>query len=193
MSNVANLYDNGPISPIARIQENLSIWSENKWKHFGIKFIEGIPRSSATTVEMVTASGATTIPPYGTIAKRVLPVLQMNAGEMLHLRWEPLDDVEGVLWELGGQARFSPRGAHARVSLVTSTRDPYLATTTFYILGGVNLDMNLEARNPLPVAQATARFVFFGYRYLLEPLSGAKGRAIELGQIPSTWLPAQGR
>ena len=185
MSVVANIYDNGPISPIARIRENLSIWSENRWKHFVITYIEPVPSSGPMTVEMVALSGAATIPANGTIAKRVLPILQMYAGEMLHLRWEPLDDVEGVLWELGGQARFSPRGAHARVDLNTVTRDPYLATTTFYILGGVNLDMNLEVRNPLPVAQAMARFVFFGYRYILEPLANEPAN--------TTWLPAQGR
>lgn len=182
---VANIYDNGPISPIARIKDNLSIWSESKWKHYNIAFLEPIPRSSPMVVEMVAASGATTIAANGTIAKRVVAILLMTAGELLHLRWEPLDDVEGLLWELSGAPRFQSRGAHARVTPFTHIRDPYLATTTFWLLGGANLDMNLEVRNPLPIPQPVARFVFFGFRYILEPLTAQPAA--------TTWLPAQGK
>lgn len=184
MSEIANIYDNGPISPIARIKDNLSIFSENHWMHFNIDFMEPVPASTPMTVEMVTASGAAVIAALGTIAKQVVALLQMNQNEMLHLRWEPLDDVEGLLWELAGQARFNPRGAHARVGPMTSMRDPYLATTTFFILGR-DKDMNLEVRNPLAVAQSLARFVFFGYRYILKPLAQEPAN--------TTWLPAQGR
>lgn len=182
---VANIYDNGSISPIARIKDNLSIFTENKWRHFNINYIEPLPRSRPMIVEMVTASAATTIAANGTIAKQLVAIIQVALNELLHLRWEPLDDVEGVLWELGGQAKFQSRGVQARVTPFTHIRDPYLATTTFWILGGLNLDMNLEVRNPLPVAQPTARFVFFGYRYILDPLSAEPAQ--------STYLPAQGR
>jgi len=186
MSTVANIYDNGPISPIARIKDNLSVWTSTKWLHYKIDFIEPVPRSSPMVVEMVVASGATTIAANGTIGKQIVPILQMNSNELLHLRWEPLDDVEGVLWELAGQARFSPRGAHARVSLMTGEFDPNLATTTFYIVGGTPaMDMNLAVRNPNPVALAVARFAFFGYRYVLQPLTSEPAT--------TTWLPAQGR
>ena len=184
MSEVANIYDNGPISPICRIKDNLSIWSGDKWNHYRVDFIEGITRSSPMTVDMVLASGATVIAANGIIMKQVVPILQMNLLELLHLRWEPLDDVEGLLWELGGQARFTTRGAHARVSMFTSMGDPFLATTTFYIIGQ-NRDMNLEVRNPNPVAMAMARFVFFGYRYIITELPTLPS--------PTTYLPAQGR
>ena len=185
--NVANIYDNGPISPIARIEDNLTIWSENKWLSYKIAFIEPIPRSSPTVVEMVTASGALTIAANGTIAKRLVGILQVSSDELIHLRWEPLDDVEGVLWQLPGQARFSPRGMHARVSKFTSQRDPNLATTTFWVLGGVTAkDVNIEVRNPNPVAVPLARFVFFGFRYVLESINGKPAGA-------TTYLPAQGR
>jgi len=181
---VANIYDNGPISPVARIKDNLGIWSENKWLWYQIAFIEPVPRSSPFMVDMVAASGAVTFAAYGTIAKQNIPALLMNDLEMLHLRWEPLDDVEGMLWELSGQSRFSPRGGHARVSLFTGLMDPYLATTTFYIIGK-DKEMMLEVRNPNPVALPMARFVFFGYRYILEKL--AKEPDLK------TLLPAQGR
>jgi len=182
---VANIYDNGPISPIARIKDNLSIWSEQKWMNFQIEYIEPVPRSAPMVVDMVLLNNATVIAANATIAKMVVPILQMNNGEMLQLRWEPMDDVEGMLWELSGQARFNPRGAHARVDQMTRLYDPYLATTSFYILGGQNKDMNLEVRNPLPVAQPTARFAFWGFRYILTLLPNMP--------MKTTYLPAQGR
>lgn len=187
MSTVANLYDNGPISPIARIQDNIAVWTEKgEYFPFKILFIEGIPESLPFRIDMVQIAGATNIPANGVVAKAVVAVLQMNALELLHLRWEPQDDVEGALWQLGNQARYAPRGGAARVSLQTADRDPWLATTTFYILGK-DKDVNIGAFNPWGVAQPTARFDFWGYRYILTELP----KAALLG--PITWLPAQGR
>jgi len=134
-------------------------------------------------VEMVTATGNNTIAANGQIARALVGILQLAEHEFLHLRWEPLDDVEGILWELSSQARFNARSVHSRVTLFTHVRDPYLATTTFFILG-MNRDMNLQVQNPLPVFQPVARFVFFGYRYLLEPL--------KTEPTTTTWVPAEG-
>lgn len=184
MSEVANIYDNGPISPIAKIKENLSIWTNQVWEHFNIEFIEPIPRSSPGVVEMVTATGATTIAANGRIAKAIVAFLQLADNEFFHLRWEPIDDMEGVLWEQASKGRFAARAIHARVNRFTSLRDPYLATTTFWIFGR-NRDMTLEVQNPNPVAMPQARFVFFGYRYLLSRLPAAPA--------VTTWVPAEGR
>lgn len=181
---VANIYDNGPISPIARIKENVSVWSENQWMHWQVDYIEPIPASRPFIVDMVAATGAALIAANGTINAAAVAFLLMNKNELLHLRWEPLDDVEGELWELANVARFNPRGGHARVSRFTAFRDPYLATSTFFILGQ-NKDMNLSVRNPNPVALPMARFVFFGYRYILTALAGEPAK--------STYLPAQGK
>ena len=181
---VANIYDNGPISPIAKIKENLAVWTNQVWEHFNIEFIEPIPRSSPTVIEMVVASGATTILANGQIAKQIVALLQLADMEFLHLRWEPLDDMEGVLWEQASRGRYASRSVHARVNRFTGARDPYLATTTFWILGQ-NRDMNLEVRNPNPVAMPQARFVFFGYRYILKRLTAQPA--------VTTWVPAEGR
>jgi hypothetical protein len=191
MSEVSNIYDNGPISPVAKIRENLSIFTAGNWAHYRIRTIEPFPRSSPLIAEMVTISGALTIPGNGAVAQQVIAFLRLAEGELLHLRWEPIDDVEGVLWEQGSSAKFTSRGAHARVTRFTALRDPFLATTTFFILGK-DRDMNLEVRNPNPVALPMARFVFWGFRYLLEALSAADCTRIEAGQLTTTWLPAEG-
>ncbi len=197
MPMLSGIYDGGVISPVAKIQENLSILTLGHYVHYRIRFIEGMPWNSQNVVEMVVASGATTIAANGTINQRIVAILQLNDNNLLHLRWQPLDDVEGILWEQAGTGRFVTRGVHSRVDLFTATRDPNLAITTFFILGK-DRDMQLEVRNPRPVAQALARFVFFGYRYVLNPWKdeGVKGqeviKGIEEGRIPSTWLPAEG-
>lgn len=187
MGTVANLYDSGPISPVARINDNIAVFTEAKYVPYRIKYIEGIPASSPFLVDMcVVANAGLPIPANGQIAKSVVAVLQMNLLELLHLRWYPIDDVEGGLWQLSNMARFAPRGGQARVSLFTAEFDPWLATATFYIIGR-DKDINIGVWNPQAVAQPTARFQFLGYRYILEgPLPD------EALRLPITFLPAQG-
>lgn len=193
MGLLSGIYDTGPIAPVAKIKENLSIWTLGQWSHNRIEFIEPIPWSSQMVVEMVVASGATTLAANGTIAARIPAILLLNASNFLHLRWQPLDDVEGVLWEQASVGRFVTRGVHSRVTMFTAERDPYLATTTFFIMGK-DRDPQIEVRNPNPVALATARFIFWGYRYILKTWDDPMMiKAIEEGRTPSTWVPAEGR
>lgn len=209
---ISGIYDNGPLSPIARIKDNLSIYTAKKWSHYQINYLEPWPRSSPLRVEMVALAGVTTIAANGTIAKRLVAILQVTDGEMLHVRFEPLDDVEGVVYELPGTGKFVSRNTHARVDMATCLRDPYLSSSTFFILG-YQKDMNLEVRNPNPVALNQARFQFQGQRYVLDEITPefpaqftdaqkqeinkklADGDKATVAQYigPTTWLPAEGR
>ena len=218
MGTVANIYDNGPLSLIARMKDNLSIYTAKKWEHYQIAFAEPWPRSSPLRVDLVTVAGLTVIAANNNITKRVLPILQVVDGEMICVRFEPLDDVEGVVYEQAGTGRFVSRNTHARVDMATRLRDPYLASTTFFVLGQER-DMNLEAFNPNPVAQYQARFQFWGFRYVLDKIvpdlsavnlpNGqadekrresiirmlAEGDKQTVAQYigPTTWLPSEGR
>lgn len=171
---VANLYDNGPISPVCQIDEKLGIWTENTWRYFNTEFIEGIPRSRPMAIDIVALNNAANIAANGVLTAQFVLAIQpqgtaQKTNELLHLRWEPLDDVEGQLYELA-PARYAPRGAQATVTQLTSMRDPYLATTTFFVLGP-NKDAKIGAYNPNGVALPRATFVFWGFRYILNPLS----------------------
>ena len=200
----AAIYDPGPIHPIVHFKEKMAVWTGGKWYYYSADYIEPMPRSAPLTVEMVVASatGITALAANGTIVKSVVQALRLNENEFFHLRWEPLDDVEGVLWEQSGQGRFLSRNTQARVDLQTHLHDPYLATTTFWIIGK-DRDMNLEVRNPTGYAMPMARFAFWGYRYVLGPLSlpAADKGALERGDIttvrntfgPVTFVPAEGR
>lgn len=173
MSEVSGIYDSGPISPVCKIHENLGILTEGKYQHFNVTFIEGVPRSRPMMFDIVALSGAANIGAYTQLASQLVLAIQPSGSdkvkEFLHLRWEPIDDVEGQLFELAGHARFSPRGAQATVTRFSREMDPFLAATTFFVIGQ-NKDAQIGAFNPNGVALPRARFVAWGYRYLLEPL-----------------------
>ena len=209
MFDVDSIYDSRPIMPVCKIKENMSIWTRGKWEHYNVTFQEPIPRASPMIVDMVALAPGQFLPAAGTIAKQAIAVLGLGDLEFLHLRWEPLDSlIEGVLWEQSGSGRFITSAVHSRVSPYSSQRDPYLAQTTFWILG-LDRNMNLEVRNLSPAyAMMTARFMFSGYRYLLESLTDGRTdltpdqrTKLALGDVKTvkdvigatTWLPAEGR
>lgn len=165
---LSGIYDSEFIQPVARVKDNLSIWTQGKYSHYKVEYIEPMPPGPALMVEMVTASGLTTLAAGAAIAKRVVAILQLNENEFLHLRWFPLDNAEGVIWEVSGQQKFASRNVHSRVDPRIREWDPTLATTTFFILGE-NHDMNLEVRNPMGYATPLARFQFFGNKSILNP------------------------
>ncbi len=186
MSTVANLYDNGPISPIAKIHENIGVLTEGTYQYFNIDYIEGLPRSRPMMIDMVALNGAANIGAYTPLAAQVVRAIQPGGQdkkkEFLHLRWEPIDDVEGNLFETANQGRLTAQGAQAAVTRFSRDEDPWLAATTFFVIG-INKDATIAAFNPNAVALPRARFVFWGFRYVIIPA---------LSKPPvATMLPAQ--
>lgn len=183
---VANIYDNGPISPVARINEHLGILTEGSYKYFKIDYMEPLPRSRPLMIDFVALTVSANIAAYTSLAAR--PVAALNPGgsdvqkEFLHFRWEPIDDVEGNLFQLNNMGRFSAAQVFATVTKFSRDTDPWLAGTTFFVIG-VNKEATISAYNPNAVALLRARFVFWGYRYLVTPI---------LGKAPehATMLPA---
>jgi hypothetical protein len=191
MPEVANLYDNGPISPVCKIFENIGILSGGNWEYHTVQFIEPLPRSGPLVADLVAISGNTTIPGtvggiVGTINQQLVQFLRMNEGELLHLRFEPIDDVDVLIAETGSIGRFTTNFVRARVTRFTAFRDPNLATTTFFVVGQDN-DPYIEVRNPTPVAQPMARVAFWGFRYVINEVLTAKPTG------PITYIPAEGR
>lgn len=205
MPEIAGIYDSGPITPIAKIKQYLSMWTTTKWKHFQIEWIEGIPFGDPLKVDMVAAAGATTIAANGALAKQLVGIMQLNDTEMFHGRFMPIEPVEAQLWQLAGTTRFTMRNLQARSTWYTDDVDPDWASTTFWVLGH-NLDLQMEIQNPLQYALPLARVGFWGYRYLLNELAYdkydkatqkllAEGDLDTLRKIgiTTTFLPAEGR
>lgn len=198
-------YDSYYIQPIARIREYISLYTNAKWHHYMVDYQNPIPPTPASIVEMVTAAGITSLGAGLAIAKRVVTILQLSDNELLHLRWRPLDYVEGLLYEIAGSQHLNATNIHSRVDPFVGDLDPTWASTTFWILGRQR-DMNLEVRNPTQYATPTARFQFWGNRaYLTEfdasGRSAAEKDALAAGDRetvrkiigPTVWVPAEGR
>ncbi len=205
MGALSGIYDADYIQPVAKVKENLSILTLGNWSHYSIEYIEPVPAGPASIVDMVVVAGQTNIAANGTILKRIVPILQLNDLEMVHHRWTPIDNVEGLIYELSGQAKFNAGNVQSRVDLGVRAYDPFLVSTTFWVLGR-NRDMNLECRNPMGYAIPAARFQFFGYRYVLKEINLAgidnavltKMKAGDIATVrqligPTTWLPAEGK
>lgn len=180
---ISGIYDNGPISPIVKIHENLGILTEGAYRYFNVHYMEGLPRSRPLIIDMVGLNNAANIGAYAQLNAQLVTAIRPGGSdkmkEFLHLRWEPLDDVEGFLFELSNQGRYSAAGVFASVTRFSSYRDPFLAATTFFVIG-VNKDAMIAAYNPNGVALLRARFVFQGYRYLVTPLDAKPAVATEL-------------
>ena len=179
----SGIYDNGPISPVAKIHENIGILTEGSYRYFNIYYIEGLPRSRPLIIDMVALNNVANIGAYAPLNAQLVTAIRPGGSdrmkEFLHLRWEPIDDVEGSLFELNNQGRYSAAGVFASVTRFSRDLDPFLALTTFFVIG-VNKDATIGAYNPNAVALPRARFIFQGLRYLVTPLDTKPPVATEL-------------
>jgi len=186
MNFVDNLYSPGPITPICQIKEHLAIWSEQRWIGYQVDYIEPKPRSSAFVLDLIALAGVGVLAPNAAVAGQLIQALQVDSQEFSHLRWFVIDDIEGQLWQLSNMARFAGRGGQAGVNLFTPVYDPWLATTTFWILGGPgDKDARIGCTNISGAIIGQARMGFFGYTYRL-----SKEEAIHPN---ARYIPAQGR
>lgn len=186
MGLVSGIYDNGPISPVVKIDENIRVDLNDKMYYYQVKFIEGIPRSTPFTVDLVAASGVTTLAAGVRLQAQIVTVLQVSDDEMIQIRFKPLDlNAEGELYQLGGVARLNnPQGGQARITQMTEEDDPHLATSTFFVVGR-NKDAQIGVFNNGGVAIPQARFAFWGFRYILQELRARPNQF--------TIIPGQGR
>lgn len=197
MDFIDNLYSQGPIAPVCGIKQHLAVWSDNQWLGFEAALIEPIPRSSNFIVDLIAIALVGVLAPTATVGSQLLPAIQVNGNELFHARMYVLDDIEAQLWQLGNVARFSPRGGQAGVNLFTPFYDPWLATTTFWVLGGLgDKDARVGCTNIGGAVLGQARVGFFGYRYRLKPdfVKDKDGKDTAQRTIhPSArYLPAQG-
>ena len=180
-----------------RIKQNLAVWSQQSWQYFNVDYIEGIMPSSPTVIDRGAAVA------NATIAAAEIALLDVDVNELMQIRWAPLDDVEGVLWLTRSQAKGATRGVHSRTSKGLSAFDPLYETTEFNILGR---DRNafIEVRNLGDYGLAQARFVFWGWKYILTPLKNVDDQIDVHGimwpvtkgtstPIPMTYVVAEGR
>lgn len=211
MPELASIYDAWYFQPAHKIKDSIGIWTGNKWQYYICDYLNQIAPSRSTLVDMVAvitagAPATTTLAANGTLQKSVVNILQLDADEFTMMRYEPLDLVEGAMWELGGQQLHKSKNVFSRCGPNTREWDPFLTSTTFWVLGS-NHDVNLEVFNPLGYALPQARFLFWGCRMkvaLNQAYQDARGEVkarLERGELktvkevlgPTTFVPAEGR
>lgn len=186
MNVMDNLYSGGPMAPICQIKEHLAVYTEQTWKGYEVDFIEPQPRSSNFIIDLIAIAGVGPLAVGAQVVGQLLTAIQVNDGELCHYRFFVLDDVEAEVWQLSNMARFAPRGGQAGVNLFTAAYDPWLATTTFWVLGGLgDKDARIGCTNISGAVQPRARVGFFGYRYIVKPEPKVHTNA--------RYIPAQGR
>ena len=148
-----------------RIKENLAVWSQGRWQYFNVAGVESIPAGSVNIVNAGSVAANTT----DTLEE--LTTFDVNDGELLQLRFSPMQDVEVQLWEARSQPRFNTRTIQARVSLMTKAHDPWMESSEFNVLGR---DRNafIAVINNGDYAYAAGRVYFWGHKYKLTPLRG---------------------
>ena len=192
MPETSGIYDSGPIVPVCKIMENLAVLSGGDYHFFQVLFVEPLPRSSpmiADMVQIVQGAAGPGIAAGGILNQTLIPYLRINKGvtisELLHLRFEPIDDVECLLWETASVGRFATNFVRARVSRFTAARDPFLSSSTIFIMGQDN-DINIGVANPNAVLVPQARVAFWGYRYHL-------GEELKAKPANVTYVVAEGK
>ncbi len=203
---LSGIYDSGPMQPVFRIKDTVAVLSQNKYVFKIIDYQEPYPASAQTVVDMLAiAPAATSIAASGgTVPKRVALILQLNGDEFIHMRFRPVDNVQGVLWQPSGTGKLNAANIHCRVDKTTEKVDPHWASTTFFVLGDKE-DVNIETFNPMGYVLPAARFQFWGDRNRVKDIDltgipeidktkmAAGDRDIvkrHLGAV--TWIPARG-
>lgn len=170
MPELGSIYDAWHFQPVVKVGENLCIYTGGKWQPHICQYQVPIAPGRPTIVDLVATSAVpapANIPANGTLNKQIVTIMQLDSNEFTQMRFEPLDYVEGAVWELAGQQLHKSKNIHSRVTPTTRVWDPFLASSTFFVLGS-NKDMNLEVYNPMGYAQWQARFIFWGCRMLVE-------------------------
>ncbi len=160
---VARPYDPGMIQPIVLTGENVGVFMQQDWAFFRIKHVEGIPPSRQTTQDL----GAVTSGSSSAVTQ--LTNFRAQAGNLLHLRFLPLDDIEFDFFS--GQStggRHTLFSTKARVSPATGNLDRYWSTTTLFTITNER-SIYAQAVNTTGYNMAQARIKAFGYRYVLDP------------------------
>jgi len=164
--------------PIAGVGENITIWTQNRWDHYQVDWLEQLPRGEALMRNFGTLAANTTG------AATVATELQLDEGYMVQIRFEPVDDFEVLVWQLASQGRYTIRNIHCNVSRFSAQYDPHWKQTLLFILGKER-DARFQLRNVTDYALAQTRMKFWGWRFNITKLDAKPS--------VSVWIPGEGR
>lgn len=169
------------VVPEIHVGDELSVWTKGSIYLYRVQYKIMLPPGPASTVDFGSLAVGTN-PATPQVNKTTPAAIQLDDGYLIRLRFRPLDDIRIRVYQLGGDALNYIRNTHFDISLLTGRDDPEWETTELFSIGK-DKDPQFEILNPRPTTQARSRVVFWGERYLVEPI----GEATK----PTIFVPAQ--
>lgn len=169
-------YKAGPIEPIVLPGEIVGIWVRKQYSFFEIDYIEGILRSDPLEFDFgAIAAGAPT-------AVTQFALLEMPDNEFGQFRASVIDDISVVLYQGRADQRHKLNIRVATYTKFTDLFDPDGHEGEFYVFHNNNAFG--QATNQTDYAVVTARIAFWGFRYVLTPLTQYSWRE---KRMPTVW------
>jgi len=150
--------------PVALIDQNIVLVEERERRPFRVLFLEPLQ----PTIKDFGSIGAASPPVPAVLKDKELDVLKFANNELGQLRHAPLDPVYYELLEPAGVARFVAKGEVTRVGPEVWRLDPHLQRTEIYRYQDTSIKLNIY--NMKRYGLAKTRIIFYGYRFILEPL-----------------------
>ena len=175
-----------PYKPIAKMGENLLVWSQGNWHGYTIAYHERLPLASPSIVDFGAVAAS------GTVNSSLVNSLQLASGYLIQMWMKPLDDLEIVLWLQRGTQKFQIRDTGFRVSLLSGIDDPQWLSTEFAAIGTIH-DPYIEIRNPSAYALVTSLVAFWGNKYLVTKADEALEAAMLSGAKPASRIVAEAK
>lgn len=173
---VLHTYKSGPIEQIVMPGETVGIWVNKVYEFYKVQYVEGVMRSDPLTIDLGALAAG------GQSAVTQATLLQMPDTEFAQLRMEVLDDVEIIVYQGRADQRHKLFNRVATLSRILSLFDPDGHTSEMYEFEDNYLF--LQAANQTSYALPCARVVFWGFRYVLEPMTQYSWNA---GTLPDAW------
>ena len=178
-------YSSGPILPVVKIGQNLGVFTQSTYRFYRVLHIEPFPATRQTTFDFGAVNTA------ASSTQQEVTVINAMEGSLQHVRCFVLDDIELEIAQIRASGRFLANTVQARITLYTQAHDPYLATTTLFVLGKDKPVFGI-ATNRTGYNLLQSRVVFFGFRYILDRLNPLQEKALQAltlntaGELPDT-------
>ena len=156
-------YKAGPIEPIVMPGEIVGVWVNKVFNFFRVDYIEGFPRSEPLEIDL----GAVAL--QGQSAITQLGLLEMPDTEFGQFRAEVLDDISGILFQGRADQRHKLFTRVATYTRFGAIKDPDGHEGEFYV--HENNWAFMQAQNQTDYALTQSRIAFWGFRYVLDPLT----------------------
>lgn len=169
-------YKAGPIEMVVMPGEIVGVWVNKVYNFFRVEFIEGYPRSEPLEIDFGALAAG------GVSAVTQLALLEMPDTEFGQFRAEVLDDLSVILFQGRADQRHKLFTRVATYTRFNAIKDPCGHEGEFYVHEDNFAFM--QAQNQTDYALTQSRVAFWGFRYVLDPLTEYSWKD---KRLPTAW------